>query len=110
MFQFVTQFGPMMGELAARLEFLEMRVELLEGGARAPAAPGGAAPDGPDESFEMFGQTFDMKAMLEKGMPAGGMSGMMERLKDWKPGAKTAAAPAAPDAPPAAAPAPEKPT
>lgn len=103
MFQFIANFGPMVGELAARLEFLEARIEALEGGFTR-AAPGAvpAADDGPgEEAFEIAGHKFDMKSMLEAGMPAGGVGGIMERLKNWKP---TAAAPTPPTAPAAAAP------
>lgn len=100
MFQFLSNFGPMLGELAAQVAFLDRRIELLEQGARAPEVA--AAPELPaDESIEFMGQKIDVKGMLEAGMPKGGFTEMMERMKNWKP--PTAPAPAA--ATPAPAPA-----
>lgn len=102
MFQFIANFGPMLGELAARLDYLERRIEMVEGG--AVAAPGGApAPDAPDDAseFEFMGEKVSLKGMLEGAMPAGGMPSLMERLKNWKPTAKADAA-SAPAAAPAA--------
>lgn len=104
MFAFLSNFGPMLGELAARVAFLETRVEQLEGVGAAIAPPGGAQPDVAEEKFEMFGQTFDMKGLMESGMPPGGMAGLMEKLKTWKPPTATATAPPAPAAPAAPAP------
>lgn len=111
MFQFVSTFGPMLGELAARVEFLEQRIEQLEGGARAQlGAPAAAEAEAPaaDESFEFMGQKIDLKSMLEGAIPGnGGMPSIMERLKNWTPPAAKAAG--APATNPAAAPAPETP-
>lgn len=112
MFQFVATFGPMLGELAARVEYLEQRLDRLEGGALAAApATGDPAAELGDASgaIDFFGHKIDMRSMLEGGLPPGGMPAMMERLKNWKPGA-TAAAPAAPSTPGAPAPETPKPT
>lgn len=100
MFAFVTQFGPLLGELAARMEYMEMRIERLEAGHAIAQQPGAAeSSDAPEAEFEMFGQKFDMKSMLEGGMPAGGMSGLMDRIKNWKPGQPPPAAPTPPTPP-----------
>lgn len=96
MFAFVANFGPMLGELAARVGHLEARIEAMEG---SPVVGGDPIPaTDPGGEVEFMGQKFDMKAMFEAGMPPGGIPGMMERMKNWKPpaAAPVASAPAAP--------------
>ena len=104
MFSFISNFGPMLGELAATVAYLGERIDRLEAERHAAPAPGGADELGADDNseIEFMGQKFSVKGMLEGAMPKGGMTELMEKLAKYKRPEATAAA-----TPPTAAPAAE---
>lgn len=91
MFAFLAQFGPMLGELAAHVTYLERRIEALESADRGASDPASTSePKPPAGKFEFMGQEFDMDAMLAGGMPEGGFNGLMKRALERTPKTPTA--------------------